>query len=86
MVKPRVVRIPRLTDAQLGELGIPILTIIGGRDVLLDSQDTRDRLQRAVPHAEVCFIEDGYHFLPDQAPRVMEFLERSADEPVWRRE
>jgi len=85
VVKPRVVRIPRLTDAQLGELGMPILTIIGGRDVLLDSQDTRDRLQRAAPHAEVCFIEDGYHFLPDQAPRVMEFLERSADEPLCRK-
>ncbi|MBE0547758.1 MAG: alpha/beta hydrolase [Rubrivivax sp.] len=75
-VKPRVVRIPRLTDAQLREFDLPILTIIGGRDVLLDSRDTRDRLQRAVPHAEVCFIEEGYHFLPDQALRVMKFLER----------
>lgn len=90
-VKPRVVRIPRLTDAQLGELGMPILAIVGGRDVLLDSQGTRDRLHRAAPHAEICFIEDGYHFLPDQAPRVMEFLQRSmlpvaqhpsADKPV----
>lgn len=76
-VKPRVVRIPRLTDAQLRELGMPILTIIGGRDVLLDSRDTRDRLQRTVPRAKICFIEEGYHFLPDLAPRVMEFLERS---------
>ncbi|HBP0923870.1 alpha/beta fold hydrolase [Pseudomonas aeruginosa] len=76
-VKPRMLHIPQLTDAQLGEFDMPILTIIGGRDVLLDSQDTRDRLQRVVPHAEVCFIEDGYHFLPDLAPRVMEFLERS---------
>jgi pimeloyl-ACP methyl ester carboxylesterase len=77
-VKPRVVSIPRLTDAQLGQVDMPILTIIGGRDVLLDSRDTRERLQRYVPHAEICFIEEGYHFLPDQTTRVMEFLERNA--------
>lgn len=76
VVRPRVLSIPRLTDAELGKLSMPILTIIGGRDVLLDSVDTRDRLQRAAPHAEICFIEDGYHFLPDQTQRVMAFLER----------
>ncbi len=76
-IKPRVVNIPRLTDEQLGRLGMPILAIIGGRDVLLDSVDTRARLQRTAPHAEICFLEDGYHFLPDQAPRVMDFLERN---------
>ncbi len=77
-IKPRVVTIPRLTDAQLYGLGMPILTIIGGRDVLLDSRDTRERLLLNASHAEICFIEKGYHFLPGQAPRVMEFLRRAA--------
>lgn len=76
-VKPRVVRIPRLTDEQLKKLAMPMLVIIGGRDVLLDSRDTRDRLKRTVPHAQVCFLEDGRHFLPDQAHRIMDFLERA---------
>lgn len=76
-IKPRVVNIPRLTDEQLCQLKMPILAIVGGHDALLDSADTRARLQRTVPHAEICFIEDGYHFLPDQAPRVMAFLERN---------
>jgi hypothetical protein len=49
---------------QLGKLGMPILTIIGGRDVALDSRETRARLQRTVPQAEICFIERGYHFFP----------------------
>lgn len=74
-VKPRFVTMPRLTDAQLKALHMPLLAIIGGRDVLLDSADTRERLQQNVPQAEVCFIEDGYHFLPDQTSRVMAFLE-----------
>jgi len=83
-IKPRVVRIPRLTDAQLRELTVPVLAIIGGRDALLDSRDTRARLQLAVQHAEICFIENGYHFLPDQASRVMDFLERSAAPRAFR--
>jgi len=77
-IRSRIVRIPQLTDAQLAALDMPILTIAGGRDVLIDSHDTRARLQRAAPHAEVCFIEGGYHFLPDQTARVMDFLERAA--------
>jgi pimeloyl-ACP methyl ester carboxylesterase len=80
-VKPRVVAIPRLTDDQLSALGMPILAIVGGRDVLLDSADTRDRLQRHAPHADVCFLENGYHFLPDQTARVMAFLEHSRSQP-----
>lgn len=75
-IKPRVVRIPQLTDAQLLGLEMPILTIVGGRDVLLDSRNTKERLQRFAPQTEICFIEKGYHFLPDQASRVMDFLER----------
>jgi pimeloyl-ACP methyl ester carboxylesterase len=76
-IKPRVVRIPRLTDAELGRLRMPILAIVGGRDVLLESRDTRERLRRATPQAEICFLEEGYHFLPGQTSRVMAFLERN---------
>jgi pimeloyl-ACP methyl ester carboxylesterase len=76
-VKPRAVRIPQLSPKQLGELHMPILTILGGRDVLLDSRDTKRKLLHAIPQVEIHFIEGGYHFLPEQAQRVMEFLERS---------
>lgn len=76
-IRPRIVKIPRLTDENLRQLAMPILAIVGGRDVLLDSRETRTRLQHAAPHADVCFIEDGYHFLPNQSERVMEFLERT---------
>lgn len=74
--KPRFVTMPRLTDAQLRGLDMPILAIVGGRDVLLDSADTRERLVRTVPQAEIVFIAEGYHFLADQTARVMGFLER----------
>jgi pimeloyl-ACP methyl ester carboxylesterase len=76
-IRPRVVTIPRLTDTQLRGLGMPVLSIVGGRDVLLDSRGTRERLERCVPHAEVVYIEEGYHYLPGQASRVMRFLEHN---------
>jgi len=79
--KPRFLVVPALTDSQLKALDMPILAIVGGRDVLLDSADTRDRLQRNIPHAEICFLEEGYHFLPDQTARVMAFLERNVSSP-----
>ena len=76
VVRPRVVSIPQLTDAEIQKLAAPILAIIGGRDVLIDSNDTRARLKKDAPHAEICFLDDGYHFLPGQTARVMDFLMR----------
>lgn len=77
-IKPRILDIPRLTDDQLAALDMPVLAIVGGRDVLIDSRDTRDRLERHTPNAEVDFIADGYHFLPHYSTRVLGFLQRTA--------
>lgn len=75
--RPRVVAIPRLDDAALAALAVPTLVIVGGRDVLLDSVETRDRLARTVPQAEVHFVADGYHYLPGQTARARAFLDRA---------
>lgn len=81
-VRPRVLAIPSFSDDQLGRLRMPLLAIVGGRDALLDSRDTRDRLQQFVPQAEIAFIEDGYHYLPGQGPRILDFLKRSLTRPA----
>jgi pimeloyl-ACP methyl ester carboxylesterase len=73
-IKPRAINIPQLSDAALEALAMPLLTIVGGRDALIDSYDTRARLKRHVPHAQICFVEEGYHFLPDQSQRLFDFL------------
>lgn len=75
-IRPRVVKIPLLSDDDLLGLQVPILAIMGGKDVLIDTRHARARLERSAPHAEICFLEEGYHFLPGRAPRVMQFLER----------
>jgi len=76
-VRPRVVRIPVITDADLAGLTAPILVVVGGRDVLIDSAQTRDRLGRFAPHAEVRFIPEARHFIPGQTQPVMDFLDNS---------
>jgi pimeloyl-ACP methyl ester carboxylesterase len=76
-IKPRAIKIPQLSDTALEALAMPLLAIVGGRDALIDSYDTRARLKRHVPHAQICFIEEGYHFLPDQSQRVFDFLVHS---------
>ncbi|AZO82140.1 MULTISPECIES: alpha/beta hydrolase [unclassified Bosea (in: a-proteobacteria)] len=76
-VRPRIVDIPRLTDDELRGLAMPILAVLGGRDVFIDSAETRLRLERNAPHAKICFIENGYHFLPDQSAEIFAFLKQN---------
>jgi pimeloyl-ACP methyl ester carboxylesterase len=74
LVRPRIEQIPRLSDAELRALAMPVLAIAGGRDVLLDSHDTCRRLRQFVPHAEVCFLPEARHFIPGQSKTVLRFL------------
>jgi pimeloyl-ACP methyl ester carboxylesterase len=71
---PRVISIPVASDADLAGLAMPVLAIVGGRDVLIDSTETRDRLTRLTPSARVVFLPEGRHFLPGQTGTVMAFL------------
>jgi pimeloyl-ACP methyl ester carboxylesterase len=74
-IRPRVVKLPRLSDAELNRLTMPMLVIVGGKDVLLDSEDTRRRLARSAPHAELIFLLEARHFIPGQASRILTFLQ-----------
>lgn len=72
--RPRMVKLPRFADVALRGLRIPVLAIVGGRDVLLDSLDTKRRLDQCVPDAEVVFLPEAGHLIPNQTVRVLEFL------------
>ena len=70
----RVVKIPVLSDADLARLTMPVMAVVGGKDVLIDSDQTRRRLERAVPHADVRYLPDAYHLLPSKTAEVLTFL------------
>jgi pimeloyl-ACP methyl ester carboxylesterase len=73
-IRLRLGMIPRLSDADLQRLKMPVLAIMGGQDVLIDSDHTRRRLQQFVPHAEISFLPEALHFIPGQSEPVLRFL------------
>jgi len=47
---------------------------VGADDVLLRSNETRDRIERHVPEARIIFLENVGHILPHQTMAIAEFL------------
>lgn len=74
----RIVKIPQLSDEELKGLEIPVLIIAGGRDVLVQSQDTKRRIELLAPQISLDYRPDAYHFIPDTASGVVDFFERHA--------
>ena len=72
--RPRMGRIPRLTDTDLAGLSMPVQVVVGSDDALLNSPETRERVERFVRNARVTYIENAGHILPPQTATVAEFL------------
>lgn len=72
--RPRLVKLPIFSDAALRRLTMPVLAIVGARDLLLDSAGTQRRLERFAPQARVLYLPDAGHFIPGQTAKVLEFL------------
>jgi pimeloyl-ACP methyl ester carboxylesterase len=76
--RPRRVKLPVFSDDALRRLNMPVLAIVGARDVLLDSAETKSRLERHAPKAEVVFLPEAGHFIPGQTGRVLAFLSQES--------
>jgi pimeloyl-ACP methyl ester carboxylesterase len=81
-VRPRILKISVLNDVALSGLAMPILAILGGKDVLLDTADAKRRLERFVPHAEVRHLPEARHVIPGQTGAILEFLLSTRDVAV----
>ena len=62
------------SDAELRALTMPVQAIVGGRDVLLRSDETRRRLAGLVPHVRVTVLDAAGHLLPPQTQAIAKFL------------
>ena len=74
--RPRRDRLPTFSDAALQRLAMPLLVILGGRDVLLDTRATERRFARNAKKADIRLIPDAGHLIRDQTQPILEFLER----------
>ncbi|HUI79606.1 MAG TPA: alpha/beta hydrolase [Bryobacteraceae bacterium] len=76
--RPRMVKLPIFRNDALARLTMPVLAILGGKDVLLDSEETKRRLQATVPHAEIRWLAETGHLIAGQTAPILEFLRRPA--------
>lgn len=74
--RPRTESLPSHTDAELRRLVMPVFAVIGGKDLFLDSLDTKARLEANLPNVEIDFRPEGLHFIPDRTRVMLNFLKR----------
>ncbi|MGQ4271075.1 alpha/beta fold hydrolase [Nocardiopsis changdeensis] len=72
--RPRTETLPVFSDADLRSLDMPVMAVVGDRDLMLDSADTARRLRAHVPHAEVTVLPGVGHAVIGQGPAVLDFL------------
>jgi pimeloyl-ACP methyl ester carboxylesterase len=70
----RMQLLPRMSDADLKTLTMPILAVFGGKDSLFDSKSARQRLVTCAPHAETIYLPDEGHGLHDMTSEINRFL------------
>lgn len=71
---PRTGKLPIFTDDQLRALPMPVLILVGDRDVMLDSKKTAQRATALIPNADVRILPDTGHAVLGQTEPVREFL------------
>jgi pimeloyl-ACP methyl ester carboxylesterase len=72
--RPRTERLPPFDDPALQRLGMPVLTILGAKDVFIDSAGTRARIAANAPHAEIVWLPEGGHLLIGHTATIDGFL------------
>jgi pimeloyl-ACP methyl ester carboxylesterase len=71
--RPRTEVLPAFADAELERLTMPVLAILGAKDVMIDSAGTRDRLARHA-NAEIRWLPEAGHLLIGQTDAIDGFL------------
>jgi pimeloyl-ACP methyl ester carboxylesterase len=66
--------IPVFDDAQLASLKVPVLAIVGARDVVFRSANTLRRLKARVAHAQTICRPEAGHGLTDYAVTLRDFF------------
>jgi len=66
--------LPDLSDECLKRLTMPVMAILAGKDVFVDSQRAKSRLEKNVTGARIDFLPESYHSITNQTQPVLEFL------------
>lgn len=80
--KHRVEAAPVFTGDELRRLTMPVLLVIGDRDIVSDTERVAARLGELLPQLEVVRRPGAGHSLMNTAPRVVEWLLAAEPAPV----
>jgi pimeloyl-ACP methyl ester carboxylesterase len=70
--------LPVFSDHMLSMLKMPVLAIIGERDIVFRAKTMRRRIEACVPRAKLVCLARASHGLTDQTQTVLEFLSSEA--------
>jgi len=74
---PRMEIVPVFPDEDLKRLTMPVLLLVGAKDVFLPSRRTAERLTRLLPHKQINLMSNAGHVLVNLAGQIVEFLKGS---------
>jgi pimeloyl-ACP methyl ester carboxylesterase len=66
--------LPVFRDKALREVTMPVLAVVGAKDIVFNSRTIRRRLQRGVDGARLIWLETAGHGLTDQTTAISKFL------------
>ena len=72
-------KLPVFGGDALRALNLPVLAILGGQDALIDSDDTRRRLERNVAGVQIRYLPEAGHFIPAQTAPILDFFCQSVE-------
>lgn len=72
--RPRTATLPQISEEALQRLNLPVLSILGGKDVFIDAPGTKRRLEQNAPDLTMRYLPEAPHFIPGQTEAVLQFL------------
>jgi pimeloyl-ACP methyl ester carboxylesterase len=72
--RPRTAPLPQFSDKALQRLTMPVLAILGGKDVFIHAAETKRRLEENIPHLTMRYEPEAHHFIPGQTEPILDFL------------
>jgi len=75
--RSRMVKMPVFSDSALKQITMPVMAILGGKDVILNSEATKNRLEKNLSHVDVRYHPEAGHFIPGQTGIISEFLRKT---------
>ena len=76
---PRLNKLPIFTDEELGNIKIPVMAVVGGKDLMLDAEQIRERLNKNIKNLKLEYLPEARHYPGDRSRQILSFLEQNTD-------